>query len=117
MQKRSAISLYNADEELSKYLQDDYERKDKFRKFCRHFGVDVIIPIYQLFSINKMSNQSDHQQELMDPQLETYVQYIVKKLSQEQTNRLKTEEQSAQVIEQLGKTISTLVSFCGCLFI
>ena len=51
----------------------------------------------------------------MDPQLETCVQYIVKKLSQEQTNRLKTEEQSAQVIEQLGKTISTLVRLDFCL--
>jgi Zn-dependent peptidase ImmA (M78 family) len=50
------VSLLNADEELSKYLEEDYERKDKFRKFCRHFGVDIIIPIYQLFSINKISN-------------------------------------------------------------
>jgi hypothetical protein len=56
LQKRSTLSLYNADEELSKYLLEDYERKEKFRKFCRHFGVDIIIPIYQLFSINKISN-------------------------------------------------------------
>ncbi|CDW80401.1 mannose-6-phosphate isomerase [Stylonychia lemnae] len=40
--------------------------------------------------------------------IDMFIKFLVKKLHQEQINRLKTEEQSAQVIEQLGKTISRL---------
>eukprot|EP00347_Sterkiella_histriomuscorum_P017885 403347605 len=42
--------------------------------------------------------------------VEEFIKFIVKKLHFEQVNRLKTEEQSAQVIEQLGKTIARLES-------
>ena len=43
--------------------------------------------------------------------LDMFTQLVVYKLHQEQSNRLKTEEQSAKVIEQLGMTIARLVSF------
>ncbi len=40
-QKRSTNYLINADEEMLNYLaKGDGERKDKFKNFCHHFGLD-----------------------------------------------------------------------------
>lgn len=46
----------------------------------------------------------------IDNDTDIFIKYLVKKLKRELANRLKTEEQSAQVIEQLGKTIARLVT-------
>ena len=47
----------------------------------------------------------------IDPDIDVFIRFLVKRLMSEQKNRLKTEEQSALVIEQLGKTISRLVRY------
>lgn len=52
---------------------------------------------------------SDSKYPNFDQDSEMFIDYLVRKLGNEQSNRLKTEEQSAQVIEQLGMTIARLV--------
>ena len=106
----------NADEEMLNYISaKDGERKEKFKTFCQHFGLDQLLPIQQLFNIPKQQLQSNDQSSPklsqrppVDPETEYFIQYLVKKLGHEQTNRLKTEEQSAQVIEHMGMTIARL---------
>lgn len=50
----------NADEDMLNYISArDGERKEKFKTFCQHFGLDQLLPIQQLFNIPKQQLQSN----------------------------------------------------------
>jgi len=70
------------------------------------------MPLTQFFtsgSSNPFALMSSEPQFLeIKDEIDFFIRFVVKKLEAEQRNRLKTEEQSAQVIEQLGKTLTRL---------
>ena len=52
----------NADEDMLNYITSrDGERKEKFKTFCQHFGLDQFLPIQQVFNIPKQQLQSNDQ--------------------------------------------------------
>jgi hypothetical protein len=54
MKQKSEANLMNSDEDMQKYLiSGDGDRKDKFKNFCHHFGLDQFLPVQQLFNIPK----------------------------------------------------------------
>ena len=60
MKQKSHANLVNADEDMLNYLsQGDGDRKDKFKNFCQHFGLDQFLPVQQLFQIPKQQLQSN----------------------------------------------------------
>jgi len=46
--------------------------------------------------------------EELDPGVDQFIRFVIKKLKVEQQNRLRTEEQTAMVIEQLGKNLARI---------
>lgn len=71
------------------------------RLFAKKYGLDALISMSYVLKgqfAGPTGKQKDgHLQ--MDPDIDVFIKYLIKKLTNEQKNRLKTEEQSAQVIE------------------
>lgn len=88
------LQLYLDEEEDSSQL-----RKDKFRTFAKKYGLDQVIHLQQFLGRDSVTpiSAGDTQPLLfeVDSDIDVFIRYVVKKLSTEQINRLKTEEQSA----------------------
>lgn len=95
----------NSDFELSNFLEHDDSRQNIAYDIIQRYGINSTnIKCFQNKKAS-MPSEATFDQNLQLECQEAVIKYLSQKLQQEQMNRLKTEEQSARVIEQLGHTI------------
>ena len=107
-QSPQTASEEQTDLDYSQFLSSgDGHKASTTADLIQRFGVTV--PTIKCLQPRQLA--STEVREDLEPECsQALIKYLAAKLTIEQQNRLRTEEQSAQVIEQLGQTITRLES-------